>query len=214
MAAVKTKENKRLIEVGREASINSDLKVYTPSEEVPLHRKLVEVAYRWVLKSSSCGVAFKELNSLACNGEYPDVIGFGSHGHSVLIEVKCSRSDFHADKKKKFRINPEFGMGTQRFYCCPTGLLKVEDLPKGWGLIYVSDKWKAKCVHTPYKGNIGERHKGHKKNMKAEHGLMYSALRRLHLRGRIDEIYDNSFSYRPEEPSIPDPALIYKPEGE
>lgn len=155
-----------------------------------LHRKLVEAAYRWVLKNSSCGVAFKELNTNACNGEYPDVIGFGAWGHSVLIECKTSRSDFHADKKKSFRKNPSLGMGTQRFYCCPTGLLKIEDLPEGWGLIYVNEKLKPKCVHNPYKGNIGERHNGFEKNIKAEHGLMYSALRRLHLRGRIDEIYE------------------------
>lgn len=155
-----------------------------------LHRKLVEAAYRWILKNSSCGVAFKELNTNACNGEYPDVIGFGAWGHSVLIECKTSRSDFHADKKKSFRKTPALGMGTQRFYCCPTGLLKVEDLPEGWGLIYVSEKLKPKCVHSPYKGNIGERHNGFEKNIKAEHGLMYSALRRLHLRGRIDEIYE------------------------
>lgn len=155
-----------------------------------LHRKLVEAAYRWVLKNSSCGVAFKELNTNACNGEYPDVIGFGAWGHSVLIECKTSRSDFHADKKKSFRKTPSLGMGTQRFYCCPTGLLKIEDLPEGWGLIYVNEKLKPKCVHSPYKGNIGERHNGFEKNIKAEHGLMYSALRRLHLRGRIDEIYE------------------------
>lgn len=154
------------------------------------HRKLVEAAYSWVMKSSSCGVAFKELNTNACNQEYPDVIGFGAFGHSVLIECKTSRSDFHADKKKSFRKTPALGMGTQRFYCCLTGLLRVEDLPDGWGLIYVNEKLKPKCVHNPYKGNIGERNGGFEKNIKAEHGVMYSALRRLHLRGRIDEIYE------------------------
>ncbi len=154
------------------------------------HMKLVESAYRWVLKNSSCGVAFKELNTTACNGEYPDVIGFGAWGHSVLIECKTSRSDFHADKKKMFRQYPSQGMGTQRFYCCPTNLLKVEDLPEGWGLIYINERFKATCVHSPYKGNINERHGGFEKNLKAEHGLMYSALRRLHIRGRIDEIYE------------------------
>ena len=154
------------------------------------HRNLVESAYKWVIRNSSCGVAFKELVTTACNGECPDVIGFGSWGHSVLVECKASRSDFHADKKKIFRQIPSMGMGTQRFYCCPTGLLKKEDLPDGWGLIYVNEKLKATCVHSPYKGNISERHNGFEKNIKAEHGLMYSALRRLHLRGRIDEIYD------------------------
>lgn len=153
------------------------------------HQFLVEVAYSWLLKNCSCGVAFKELRSLACNNEFPDVIGFGSGGHSVLIEVKISRSDFFADRKKSFRRNPSMGMGTQRFYCCPEGLIQVEELPPGWGLIYVDQKGKARCKHSPYRGNINERHAGFEKNFKAEHGLMYSALRRLHIRGRIDEIY-------------------------
>ncbi len=161
-----------------------------PEKEKSLHRKLVESAYKWVLKNSSCGVAFKELNTLCCNGEYPDVIGFGAWNHSVLIEVKTSRSDFYADKKKSFRQNPQLGMGTQRFYCCPNNLLQIEDLPEGWGLIYVNEKFKARCVHQPYKGNIDERNNGFEKNLKAEHGLMYSALRRLHLRNRIEEIYE------------------------
>lgn len=154
------------------------------------HRKLVEAAYKWILKNASCGVAFKELYTNACNREYPDVIGFGAWGHSVLIECKMSRSDFHADKKKPFRQKPEEGMGTQRFYCCPTGLLKKEEMPEGWGLIYVNEKGKATCIYRPYVGNI-DIHKGFEKNMMAEHGLMYSVLRRLHLRGRIDEIYES-----------------------
>lgn len=82
------------------------------------------------------------------------------------------------------------GMGFQRFYCCPTNLIKVEELPAGWGLIYVNDKHKARCVHSPYKGNIGERIAGfHERNHRAERDLMYSALRRLHIRGLVDEIY-------------------------
>jgi|GEM_PF-1561623 len=155
------------------------------------HRGLVEVAYKWLLNNASCGVAFKELGCLTTS-EIPDVIGFGSDGHSVLIEVKVSRSDFLCDKNKYFRKNPQLGMGSQRFYCCPTDLIKQSDLPEGWGLIYVNDKMKARCVYQPYKGNIGERHNGFSKNLKAEHGLMSSALRRLHIRGRIDEIYELS----------------------
>ncbi|GAB3164792.1 hypothetical protein [Telluribacter humicola] len=171
-----------------------------PSEQSyqSAHRKLVEIAYKWVLNNASCGVAFKELVTTACNGECPDVIGFGAWGYSVLIEVKVSRADFHADKKKSFRQHPELGMGSRRFYCCPTGMIKKEDLPQGWGLIYVNEKGRATCVYNPYRQflqvppSVGhdERIEALPKNIKAEHGLMYSALRRLHIRGRIDEIYD------------------------
>lgn len=153
------------------------------------HQDLVEVAYKWVLNNTSCGVAFKELYTLCNNGEYPDVIGFGAWSLSILVECKVSRSDFLADKKKSFRIRPELGMGTQRFYCCPEGLLQAEDLPDGWGLLWVNNKLKVTCIHKNYKGSVGIGH-GFEKNIKAEHELMYSALRRL--KGRIEEIYEKT----------------------
>lgn len=63
------------------------------------HAHLVNAAYKWVLKSGGCGVAFREFRTYCCNGEQPDVIGFYSGG-SVLIECKASRSDFYADRSK------------------------------------------------------------------------------------------------------------------
>ncbi len=153
------------------------------------HTQLVDIAYRWVLKNGSCGVAFKELGT-GSTPEIPDVIGFGAWQHSVLVEVKVSRSDFHSDKSKSFRKNPDMGMGRQRFYCCPDEIIKVEDLPKDWGLLWVNEKGRCRTVHTPYKGNVGLRQAAHKNNLQAEMGVLYSALRRLHLRGRIEEIYE------------------------
>lgn len=163
------------------------------------HKEVVNLAYKWILKSGSCGVAFRELYSAACNGEYPDVIGFQSSGYSVLIEVKVSRSDFLGDKKKRFRINPELGMGSERYYCCPQGLIKQEELPTGWGLIYIING-KAKLVYKPMievvkpYGSYKTKYR-HEKNIRAEHGLMYSALRRLHLKGHIESIYDKEYNY-------------------
>ena len=153
-----------------------------------LHKMYVELAYRWVMNNTSCGIAFKELKT--ANTESPDVIGFGSWGHSVLVEVKVNRGDFLSDKNKFFRKHPEKGMGSQRFYFCPKGLISKEELPAGWGLVWVGCNMKARIVYSPYKGNIGERCEPLKKNIKAEHIMMYSALRRLHLRGLIDLIYE------------------------
>jgi hypothetical protein len=153
------------------------------------HRQLVEVAYKWILKNRSCGCAFKELHSLADNMEYPDVIGFGAGCHSVLVECKTSRRDFLHDKEKHFRRIPELGMGHQRFYCVPANLIHKEDLPAGWGLIWVDDKGTPRVKYNPYAGPLEGRHPGFSQNIRAEHGLMYSALRRVHLRGMIDTIY-------------------------
>lgn len=160
------------------------------------HKDLIPIAYRWVLKNASCGVAFKELVTLS--SECPDVLGIQSGTNTVLIEVKVTRSDFLADRKKPFRIYPEKGMGTFRFYLCPQGLIKPEELPLNWGLIYVSALGKAKCNVNPYckttSGNIWSGGFANK-NAAAEMGMMYSALRRLHIKGHLESIYDKQYQY-------------------
>lgn len=154
------------------------------------HKDLVHLSHRWVLKNTFCGVAFKDLYSYSTNGERPDVIGFGGWGKSVLIEVKITKNDFYKDRNKKFRIEPETGMGTFRFYCCPENVIRVEDLPQNWGLIY-EIKGKLKCVHNPYNEKFSNIWKnGFVKNTLAEHATMYSALRRLNLKGHIEAIYE------------------------
>lgn len=162
------------------------------------HKELVEVAYKWVLKNGSCGVAFKELKTLSW--EIPDVIGFGSGGHSVIVECKASRSDFLSDKNKPFRLNPQLGMGTHRFYCCPKDLIKVDDLPEGWGLIYVDEKKKSRIAHNPmmtYTHEMGHEYNSryeHQKNDKSEYQVLYSALRRLFIKGYVKHIYDKGYT--------------------
>lgn len=163
------------------------------------HKELIPIAYKWAMTKGKCGVAFKELNTLTCNSEYPDILGIQGAGNTLLIEVKVSRTDFLADAKKTFRKYPNLGMGTYRFYFCPVGLIKVDELPTGWGLIYVDEFGtnykKPRCVHNPYckslTGNIWQDRL--EKNWRAEHGLMYSALRRLHIKGHIESIYDKKY---------------------
>lgn len=171
------------------------------------HLILVEAAYRWLLKRGGCGVAFKEFRTGACNGEFPDVIGFCS-GPSTVVECKVSRSDFFADRNKLFRKHPELGMGRKRYYCCPEGLIKVDELPEGWGLLYVGFSGKIRRVHQPLTETVEQygtwkKHYEFTCNIQAEHGLMYSALRRLHIRGRIDEVYDPKPSLFPENTTTP-----------
>lgn len=157
------------------------------------HKRLVEIGYRWLVTRGGCGVAIKELNSSACNGEYPDVIGFRSHGQSTLIECKNSRADFLADKNKSFRKTPSLGMGSHRFYLCPWGLINENEIPEGWGLIYVNENGKAVLQKSAYKGNSTFQNTMDK-NIVAEHGLMYSVLRRLFIKGHIKHIYDKQYN--------------------
>lgn len=145
------------------------------------HSEVINIVHRFVLKRFSCGIAFKELKTIS--SECADVIGFGSYMHSVLVEVKVSRSDFHADKKKPFRVNPELGVGRFRFYACPEGLIQPNDLPNNWGLIWIVDG-KCQVIVNPYckslTGNIFT--DGFDKwNTQAERDILYSALRRREL---------------------------------
>ena len=96
------------------------------------HAQLVEKAVRW-LRSYRCGVVLAEQ---ACvSGEMPDAIGWKRACHSVLVECKVTRSDFLADRGKPFRLKPEQGVGCERFYLVPAGLVRREELPDSWGLL-------------------------------------------------------------------------------
>lgn len=74
-------------------------------------------------------------------GECPDAFGWGGSS-TQLIEAKVSRGDFLSDKNKLWRIRPAYGLGRYRSYICPIDLIKPEDLPEFWGLLYVNDKGK------------------------------------------------------------------------
>ena len=74
-------------------------------------------------------------------GECPDAFAWGGSS-TQLIEAKVTRSDFLSDKKKLWRNNPSYGIGKYRSYICPTNLIKPEELPEYWGLLYVDEKGK------------------------------------------------------------------------
>jgi hypothetical protein len=96
------------------------------------HAQLIEKAVRW-LRSYRCGVVLSEQ---ACvSGEMPDAIGWKRACHSVLVECKVTRADFLADRAKPFRLKPEKGIGSERFYLTPPALIKTGELPAGWGLL-------------------------------------------------------------------------------
>ena len=101
-----------------------------------LHDQLVLRAERW-LANQGCQVVIRD-PFRSWNQEQPDAIGWRSDV-SILVEVKVSRSDFLADAKKHFRSNARSGMGDWRFYMCPPGIIQLDDLPEGWGLLWVYD---------------------------------------------------------------------------
>ncbi len=96
------------------------------------HAQLVDRAVRW-LRGYRCGVVLSE--QACASGEMPDAIGWKQASHSVLVECKVTRADFLADRAKPFRQKPEKGVGCERFYLAPAELIRVEELPTGWGLL-------------------------------------------------------------------------------
>src|SRR5437899_11946534 len=97
------------------------------------HQQLVYLAEQWLRRRYRCGIVLSEQS--CASGEMPDVIGWKNSCRSVLIECKISRSDFLADREKPFRKKPETGMGCERFYLAPKGMIKKEELPRYWGLL-------------------------------------------------------------------------------
>lgn len=100
------------------------------------HSELVERAVYWLQGRGGCTFAFSEL---AASGEVPDAIGFRSRW-SIVVECKTNRADFFADGQKRFRRNPATGMGAERYFMVPAGLILPHELPQKWGLLWVYDR--------------------------------------------------------------------------
>jgi hypothetical protein len=144
------------------------------------HAQLVEKAVYW-LRRYRCGVVLSEQ---ACvSGEMPDAIGWKRACHSVLVECKVTRSDFLADHAKPFRLKPEQGVGCERFYLVPAGLVRQEELPQGWGLLEL------------HRGKIETAHPS-AKNLRTATGFRYemnlllASLRRVEVRVEPQSITD------------------------
>lgn len=144
------------------------------------HEKLVLLAVAW-LRRYRCGVVLSEQ---ACvSGEMPDAIGWKKACHSVLVECKVSRADFLVDREKPFRQKPENGVGCERFYLAPKGLIRIAELRPGWGLLELCGreieklKPSAKNLRTP----IGF---GYEMN------LLLASLRRVEVRIEPQSITD------------------------
>jgi len=105
----------------------------------------------------------------------PDAIVWKRACHSVLVECKLSRADFLADRGKLFRRKPEIGVGSERFYLVPRGLVRTEELPAGWGLLAFHNR----CIQMV---------RSSRKNLRSAEGfrcemnLLLASLRRVEIR--------------------------------
>ena len=136
------------------------------------HAQLVTLAVRW-LRSYRCGVVLSEQS--CASGEVPDAIGWKRACRSVVVECKATRADFLADRSKPFRLRQELGLGCERYYLTPAGLIQPSELPQGWGLLACS-------------GRTVERVRPSGKNLRSAVGFQYemnlllASLRRVEVR--------------------------------
>ena len=160
------------------------------SAEELTHEILVQQAERW-LRRVGCNITFHELVTNTSSGEIPDAIGWRDNARvCILVECKATRSDFLSDSRKRFRSRPECGMGDWRFYLCPPGVIEVEDLPPGWGLLYSAKRGIRQVHGTPELLDTSWGNPPLRSAKKEEVTMLASALRRLQIRGHLDLIYE------------------------
>lgn len=129
------------------------------------HKQLVNAARKWLTRRHPVVVT-----ELACGSENADALGFYGNGATTLVECKASVADFRADSKKFFRANPEMGMGTERYYLTPVGLINESDLPEGWGLLV----WDGRRVRA-IKDSTYFEHRSHEREART----LISLIRRI-----------------------------------
>lgn len=110
----------------------------------PTHADLVKRAVSY-LRSRRCVLYGTEVRgssvwtgSKRITPEIPDAIGWTYDGRCIVVECKTSRSDFLADQKKPHRQG--LGVGHERYYLAPVGVLTTADVPAGWGLLVVDGR--------------------------------------------------------------------------
>jgi hypothetical protein len=85
--------------------------------------------------------------------EHPDI--WATNGSiTTIVEVKTSHADFLNDKKKWARSKEaeeqNYQMGNYRYYLCPDGIIKEDELPDKWGLLVYDGKKITKVKQAGY----------------------------------------------------------------
>lgn len=138
------------------------------------HSELCLLGAKWLINQKTwkfrCQYVVTEFTSIS--QESPDIFGLKGGWSTILVEVKMSRSDYFADKKKRHREGK--GIGLTRYYLCPKGLIRPEELPAKWGLLYC-DNDKISVVK--------ESEGFEERDFADEVSIFYSIIRRLSKRG-------------------------------
>lgn len=66
----------------------------------------------------------------------------------VAYEIKVSRGDFAAELKKPEKRAPAEAVANECFFVAPAGLLKIDEIPEGWGLVEKTKGGLRKVKHA------------------------------------------------------------------
>ncbi len=146
------------------------------------HQQLVRQAEQWLRGRYRCGIVLSEQS--CASGETPDVIGWKGSCRSVVVECKISRADFFADREKPFRKDPELGMGCERLYLLPQGLIGKHELPPKWGLLECKGRHVQLTVKPTRHSQRSEQ------GLMREMNLLLASLRRVEIRIEPQSITD------------------------
>lgn len=117
------------------------------------HECLVLRGRRWARKTVRCKAVLAE-PGYGYPSERPDVIGW-TNRYSVVVECKATRADFLRDRRKPGRRREMMdgpaggGLGDERWYLTPRGLIDPEELPEGWGLLEIHGSRVHRIVQAP-----------------------------------------------------------------
>lgn len=150
------------------------------------HADLVVKAVKWLRTHRACTIAIAEPNIQGAS-ESPDALGWGFDGRSVLVECKTSRADFRAESQKMFRRLGKPGMGRERWYMAPLGLINHSEVPNGYGLLEVQPNGKiiafydGKRLENAGRGSWKpKRWQPDERNTEGEVAILVSILRQSH----------------------------------
>jgi hypothetical protein len=146
------------------------------------HAQLVARATQWLRRNYKCGIILAE--QYCATGEVPDVIAWKGFSKSVLVECKVSRADFLADSNKPFRQKPEEGLGSQRFYMASAGMIRLDELPKHWGLLELTGR-EVRMTVKPGRADLRS-----EVGLMKEMNLLLASLRRVEVRIEPQTITD------------------------
>lgn len=134
------------------------------------HDDLVKLGARHLRSTRRCEIVLTEKG---VGFEIVDVIGWnwGVAGHSIMIECKANIADYYADAAKPRTKCEIGGMGAERWYLVPKGLLKPKQVRPFWGLLEVRGTRVFKVVPAPVREKYDSRN---------ERRLLVSELRHWH----------------------------------